>query len=163
MRVVEISKENIKHTQTSGNLMKTQAVWIFVQLCFWLLYFRSIILGVIFIFKIIWIEYWLVWAPSPAWKGHSLSRHMEQLQERECEIQTAGTELKRFLTTAKGLHDCRILGDSSAFGRDSGLAGTKSVLNFFFPPFALSTNNFRSSVSSSSNSCSSSLASSSQL
>lgn len=54
--------------------------------------------------------------------------------ERECEIQTAGSDLKRFLTTGEGFHDFRILGDSSAFGRESDLAGTKPVFSFFFSP-----------------------------
>lgn len=40
----------------------------------------------------------------------------------------------RLLTTLEGLYDSRILSDSSAFGRESGLPGTKPVLNFFFSP-----------------------------
>lgn len=78
-------------------------------------------------------------APSPAWEGLSLCTWSSS-QERECEIQTAVTELKRFLTTVKGfttvkgLRDSTILGDSSAVGGESGLAGTKPILNFFFSP-----------------------------
>lgn len=72
-------------------------------------------------------------APSPAWEGLSLCTWSSS-QERECEIQTAVTELKRFLTTVKGLRDSTILGDSSAVGGESSLAGTKPILNFFFSP-----------------------------
>lgn len=138
IKVLEISKENINHTQTSGNLMKIQTVWIFVQLCFWLLYFRSIIFSVISIFKIIgWhSEFWLLYLQGWHLHLHGKDTHCPgtwgSSQERECEIQTAGTDLKRFLITVEGLHDSRILGDSSAFGRERVWQAQNPVSISFF-------------------------------